>query len=158
MSIAERDIHQRSLVKIISRLEQWLNEGELRATPTLVYLDENTRVKPDLFWVNPESERCRLDEQGYWTGVPDLVIEILSPATEAIDRGEKYHIYEQARVLEYWLINPELQFIEVYLQMKQRFIRQGLFQIGDNFNSGCLGGRSIDVGALLGQAATQVTE
>lgn len=45
---------------------------------------------------------------------PDLVVEVLSPSTEAIDRGIKFEAYALHGVREYWLIDPEQEFIEQY--------------------------------------------
>jgi len=144
----ERDNHQRALIKVIGYLESITSAGDLRATPTLLYLDEQTRVKPDVFWVAPNS-RCQLAETGYWTGAPDVVVEILSPMTEALDRSEKFELYQRYRVYEYWMLNPTADFIEVYVLLNKRFVRHGLFQPGESFNCGAFNGHTIDVAELF---------
>jgi Uma2 family endonuclease len=40
-------------------------------------------------------------------GAPDVVIEIISPESEARDRGVKFSEYQQGGVQEYWLIAPD---------------------------------------------------
>lgn len=45
---------------------------------------------------------------------PDLVVEVLSESTAAIDRGIKYDDYAAHGVLEYWIIDPEAQSVEQY--------------------------------------------
>lgn len=45
---------------------------------------------------------------------PDWVCEILSPATEAIDRGKKMRIFRREGVGHVWLVNPTTQTLEVY--------------------------------------------
>ena len=45
---------------------------------------------------------------------PDWVCEILSPRTEAIDRGKKMRIYRRESVRHTWLINPVTRTLEVY--------------------------------------------
>jgi Uma2 family endonuclease len=158
MSIAERDAHQKLLIKIISKLEQWIDEGELRAAPSAVYIDPEHKVKPDIFWVSADNERCYLDDSDQWVGAPDLVIEILSPGTEAIDRGRKFHIYETNRVFEYWLVNPDAGFVETYVLLNKRFTRHGLYQPGETFSSGVLNGRTIDVSELFGHHAPDTSK
>src|SRR5699024_11563117 len=48
-------------------------------------------------------------------GVPDLVIEIISPSTAKIDRMDKRLAYQRAGVKEYWIVDPANQLIEAYL-------------------------------------------
>lgn len=47
-------------------------------------------------------------------GPGDLVVEIISPGSRAVDRGEKFYEYEQGGVLEYWLIDPQRRQAEFY--------------------------------------------
>ncbi len=43
-----------------------------------------------------------------------FVAEVVSPSTESFDRGHKFRIYQQARVLqEYWLIDPNAMHVDV---------------------------------------------
>jgi Uma2 family endonuclease len=46
---------------------------------------------------------------------PDLVVEVLSDSTEAIDRGVKFEDYALHGVAEYWLVDPEQESVEQYL-------------------------------------------
>lgn len=48
-------------------------------------------------------------------GVPNWIIEILSPGTAPKDRGVKYDVYEEAGVGEYWIVSPEYETVEVFL-------------------------------------------
>ena len=48
-------------------------------------------------------------------GVPDLVIEVLSPGTARYDRGHKYDMYEKYGVREYWIVSPGDRTIEQYI-------------------------------------------
>ena len=54
-----------------------------------------------------------MPQVAYETLAPDWCCEILSPGTEKVDRGEKAEIYAEHGVSHYWLVNPELQTIEV---------------------------------------------
>ena len=67
----------------------------------------NTVVQPDLCVVCDES---KLDKNGC-LGAPDLVVEILSPGNSRREMRDKYELYEQAGVLEYWIIEPEKRFV-----------------------------------------------
>jgi len=54
----------------------------------------------------PESAACTL--------APDWVCEVLSPATQSIDRVRKMNIYAREGVPYAWLIDPSAQTLEVY--------------------------------------------
>ena len=47
-------------------------------------------------------------------GVPDLVLEILSRSTAAMDRGLKKQTYARHGIPEYWIVDPEQEAIELY--------------------------------------------
>ncbi len=68
--------------------------------------------EPDLLFVT----RDRLDKlhDAYLDGPADLAVEIISPDSRARDRVDKYHEYEQAGVMEYWLIDPVRELADFY--------------------------------------------
>ena len=86
-----------------------------------------------------------------WQGAPDFVIEILSPSTAYRDRGVKFETYEKYGVSEYWLIDPELKFVEIYRQQDKTFKRQGIYKSGQTFTSSVLGDVSVPVNALFAE-------
>jgi Uma2 family endonuclease len=92
---------------------------------------------------------CKLGDDGYGHGAPDLVIEVLSRGTEGKDRGKKFDLYQRYGVREYWLVNIESKLVEVFRLENQKFNRLGAFEPGDKFVSVVLGDLEIDVGALL---------
>ena len=61
-----------------------------------------TVVQPDILVVCDES---KLDERGC-RGAPDVVLEVVSPASAARDQIYKVRIYEKAGVREYWIVHP----------------------------------------------------
>lgn len=54
------------------------------------------------------------DAPPYYDVAPDWVCEILSPSTEALDRGKKMRVYRREGVRHAWLINPLARTLEVY--------------------------------------------
>jgi Uma2 family endonuclease len=122
--------------------------GSLNFAPLDVHIDGVNTVQPDVFWVSAENTRCNLGEDGYWYGAPDLVIEVLSPATEKRDRGEKFKLYETAGVREYWLIGKD--YVEVYQRLEEKFARVGVFGAGESFATSLVADVTIDAGKLLG--------
>jgi Uma2 family endonuclease len=70
-------------------------------------------VVPDLFVVLTP-RRAILTPQCV-AGTPDLVVEILSPSTRAIDLTKKKVAYERARVPEYWVVDPDRHVVDQHL-------------------------------------------
>lgn len=62
-------------------------------------------------------------------GVPDLVVEVLSPSTAKNDRGYKKDLYEQYGVKEYWIVDPRNCSIEVYLLKDSKFVLEQVYAI-----------------------------
>ena len=79
-----------------------------------------TVVQPDIAVV---CDRSKLDRRGC-LGAPDLIIEILSPATAAKDVKDKFVLYEEAGVREYWIVHPEEAILEVF-----RLDERGKYQL-----------------------------
>ncbi len=69
-----------------------------------------TVVQPDLCVV---CDPAKIDERGCM-GAPDWIIEILSRHTSAKDLREKFEVYEEAGVAEYWVVHPQEQTVLVY--------------------------------------------
>jgi Uma2 family endonuclease len=81
--------------------------------------DERTAtvVQPDI-WVF--CDEARLDEKGA-RGAPDLVVEILSPATSSKDSIVKRALYERHGVPEYWIVDPETRALYPFVLQAGRY-------------------------------------
>jgi len=86
------------------------NLGKLVAAPTDTRLYEGVVRQPDIEFMSNE----HLDRITDKWGVPDLVIEILSEGTAKVDKEDKYLEYQRAGVLEYWIVDPFNQNVEIY--------------------------------------------
>ena len=90
-----------------------IDEPELHLGPHVVV--------PDLSgW---KRERLVGREEGaYFDEVPDWVCEILSPATEVYDRGDKRRIYETYGVNHLWLLDPRSRLLEVFVRQDKGWL------------------------------------
>jgi Uma2 family endonuclease len=77
--------------------------------------DIYTVVQPDICVV---CDLSKLDDAGC-LGSPDLIVEILSPSNSKTDLYDKYKIYEEAGVKEYWIANPMENYIQQFFLNKQ---------------------------------------
>lgn len=102
--------HQRVCLKLSFLFEEALS-GCKKCTvyPPLDWkVSEDTIVQPDVLIV------CKKIEKKYLDFPPVLVIEVLSPATAAKDRGEKMEIYQSKKVKYYLIVDARFKKIEIY--------------------------------------------
>ena len=74
----------------------------------------DTVVQPDICVI---CDLSKLDERGC-CGAPDIVIEVLSISTAKKDMTEKFALYEEFDVKEYWIVNPEEETILSFILQK----------------------------------------
>jgi Uma2 family endonuclease len=140
--------HDRAVENAAKLVEQLAPGGTVVIAPMDVYLFGQDSVQPDVFWVSADNPRCTLGDDGYWYGAPDLVVEVLSPSTAGRDRGAKFELYERAGVREYWLLDPEGEYLEAYTLADGAFRRLGVFGTDKTFESPLLG-QKIEIGVLF---------
>ena len=134
--------HQDITLNAAFVLKPLIPDGKLYISPIEVYLDEVNIPQPDLVWVSTNSI-CKVERKRL-VGAPDLVIEVLSPSTAKRDKTDKFKLYEKHGSREYWLVDPEYSNIEVWRRGTSGFERQGVYGIGDTFESVTLG-KPVDV-------------
>ncbi len=76
-----------------------------------------TVVQPDLCVI---CDPAKLDDRGC-IGAPDLIIEILSPGNSRTEMRDKFELYQEAGVLEYWIVSPTESTIQVWKLNEQGF-------------------------------------
>ncbi len=78
-----------------------------------------TVVQPDICVI---CDLDKIDEAGC-VGAPDLIVEILSDSTYKKDLNDKYQVYEESGVREYWIIMPKEQLLEVFHLVNGKYQR-----------------------------------
>ncbi|MEO0223242.1 MAG: Uma2 family endonuclease [candidate division WOR-3 bacterium] len=112
--------HQRIILRLLKILLNTENlPGEIFVSPVDVVLGEETVVQPDIVLVLGES-KATLKERIF--GSPDLIIEVVSPSSYKRDRYEKFRIYEEHKVKEYWMVLPGEKVIEVWCLKEGKYV------------------------------------
>lgn len=98
---------------------------------------------PDVLFV--AKKHLRRLKKNYLEGPGDLVIEVISAGSRAVDRGEKYFEYEQGGVPEYWIIDPLRQHAEFYRRGKDGIYHLQAVGRDDIYRSAALPGLWLKV-------------
>ncbi len=108
MSPSPRTLHQRAtglLYRILSEHVETHGLGEVFIAPFDVVLSKNDIVEPDVIFVSTARRPIITDDN--IRGVPDLLVEVVSPTRPAMDTRDKRHVYERCRVPFYWIVDPD---------------------------------------------------
>ncbi len=101
-----------------------------------------TVVQPDLCIICDDS---KTDDYGA-IDAPDLVVEILSPSTSKRDFRDKFEIYQESGVKEYWIVNPNEKNVLVYVLNKEgKYIGLQIFTEDDKIKSITFEGLEFDL-------------
>jgi len=145
------ETHQRVVMELAFRMRAFVDEnglGTIRFAPLPVRLWPGKIREPDVLFVTKD-HADRMGEQVY--GVPDLVVEVLSPGTWRLDRHEKFSEYARAGVEEYWMVDPEKQTIEVFMLRWGAYELLGRWGKGEVARSELLAGFEVAVDEVVGE-------
>lgn len=135
----------RDLEQILWEFVKRNDLGTVFYAPLDVVLSEEDVVQPDILFVS--KERSHIIKEKNIQGAPDLVIEILSPATSERDRILKRKLYAKYGVKEYWIVDPEEKSIEVSTLGKKGFKTIGIYKT--SLQSPLLKGLFIDLSEIF---------
>jgi Uma2 family endonuclease len=141
--------HQTALQNVFLKFQSLVDAHHLRIVrfaPLPVRVWPGKIQEPDIVFVAQE-HIDRIGEQVL--GVPDLVVEVISPPTLTTDRVEKFYEYARAGVREYWMADPEERAIEVYILREGAYALGGKYKPGETARSGLLPGFELGVGDIL---------
>ena len=143
--------HQEVQFEIGTRLGDFVRAralGKFFFAPCDVVLSDTDVVQPDLLFVS--RERAHLLSGGENVqGAPDLVIEILSPATAGRDRGYKRELYARHGVTEYWLVDPAAGTVRIHRLQDGALAAAHTFGRGQPLRSPLLDGFELDLDAVF---------
>ena len=148
MSPAPSPKHQSIIAALYGYLWDYLKNqpvGKVFFAPIDVKLpDLATPVQPDLLFI--ASERLSIIKENFIEGVPDLIVEVLSPSNPTHDRNTKFRAYALAGVREYWIVDPEVRTIEINVLRGQAYAPLGSFGVDEQTRSEVLADFSVRVG------------
>ena len=140
MSPSASTRHQEVSGILIGNLYRFIrkNKGKCKVFPAPfdVRLPKNGETADDQIYTVVQPDICvvcdmtKLDKRGC-IGAPDLVVEIQSLSTAKYDLNEKFHLYEDSGVREYWVVFPYEEGIEVFLLQPD-----GKYDQGTKYESG----------------------
>jgi len=146
--------HQKLMMRLSHPLDDHVTRNHLGSLwPEIeVHLSEEGRVYiPDLVFLSADHLDRYSDADGRIHGVPDLVVEILSPSTERRDRTTKFRTYQQVGVPWYWLIDPDELIAQEYKLTPEGYLLAQSIPPGEAFAPGLFPGLTIDLAALMGE-------
>jgi Uma2 family endonuclease len=147
--------HQYAVGELFALLRDFVRAhrlGTVCIAPLRVRLWPEKFREPDVVFLSREHEDRRGEE--FW-GVPDLVMEVLSPrtghssGTERTDRHLKFREYAMAGISEYWLVDVNARTIEVYVLQEEQYHLLGKWGMGEVARSQLLEGFEVPVAAVV---------
>lgn len=101
------------LLRLLDAYVDQHNLGFVGAEKMLITLTRND-YEPDICFFG-SAKAAQFTPKQMQFPAPDLIVEVLSPSTEAKDRGLKFEDYAAHGVHEYWLVDPATRTVEQYL-------------------------------------------
>lgn len=147
--------HQTILWKLVAAFDRYLEAnpiGRAFMAPLDVVLSDVDVVQPDLLYVARE-RLSQLVTETHVAGAPDLVVEIESPGSRKRDETTKRHLFDRYGVVEYWVIDPELQLVKVFRRRADHLskVEELAAEAGDILTTPLLPGLEV---ALIGLFTT----
>ncbi|MGY0693777.1 Uma2 family endonuclease [Virgibacillus sp. FSP13] len=153
MSPSPSTRHQQVSARLQAKLFNFLDGGKCQvfSAPYDIHLhrddlDDTKIFIPDL------SVICDVEglEENRFVGVPEMIVEILSPSNQSHDLVTKLEAYMKYGVKEYWVVNPMLHAIQVYaLTDKQVYQQVDILKSEGVMKSTVLKGFQVDLGEIF---------
>jgi Uma2 family endonuclease len=153
------DIHAKVSYRLTRQLGNFIESTgcgcEIRYAPYDVRLPENGEIANDKIYtvVQPDisiiCDLSKLDINGC-IGAPDMIVEILSPSNRKRDLLEKFYLYQKFGVREYWIADPKVKTVTVYIMQQDGEYNDGeVYQTGEKVPVHIFNGHMIDMNAIF---------
>ena len=151
--LASPKVRHQKIVMLLSTIFYNFFQGDecLPLTSPLditLYEDEAPNVvQPDLLVI---CDQENIEEDDTYSGVPELIVEVLSKSTQNKDIIKKLDLYRAAGVREYWIINPFSEEVNIYLFSEKEIEKTVTFKNEETANSFVFTGLSVVVDKVFG--------
>jgi len=119
--------------------------GRVFIAPYDVILSEADVVQPDVTFVS-DADAGVITEANI-RGVPTLVVEVVSD--RRLDHRIKRDLYARYRVPEYWVVDPDVDRVEVYLLTDGGYATPKILESGQTLTTEAIPGFILDIASLL---------
>jgi Uma2 family endonuclease len=143
------------VARLFRKLDRFVSEhglGEVLAAPYDILLPHGiaTPVQPDLIFFRAGNEP-RAGTPNF-QGVPDLMVEVLSPGTRHLDTRIKLVAYQDAGVPEVWFADPQTRTLVVRGLSQgggNSYVELSRGRPGESVTSGILKGLRVEVSEIF---------
>jgi Uma2 family endonuclease len=118
------------------------------SSPIDIVLSDYDVVQPDVVLFGPARAHL-IDLDQVIRHAPDLCVEILSPSTEATDRGRKLQMFARYGVPEYWIVDPVNEVIEVHRLEAANYVLVQRATGDDEVESSVVPGATLRAGSVF---------
>jgi len=157
--------HQFTVTTLVRFIGEHVFQKELGivlVAPFDIQLPDTVKpVQPDIVFIAADKQPKDGDQR--FEGVPDLIIEVISPESIRTDYVVKFSLYERAGVREYWIVEPRTRFVEIYTLStnSSEYVLEGQFSPSEQLYSFVLPDLALAVDSLfitVEKAPAQTTE
>ncbi len=148
--------HQRIIMRLAAALDQHVTAQNLGSVwPEIdVQLSRRRVYVPDLVFLSQSHLDRYSSDRGRIIGAPDLVVEIVSPASASRDRVAKFNAYREAGVPWYWLIDSQSLAVEEYRLMPEGYLAVARVAAGEIFRPQLFPELGVNLAELMGEAVS----
>lgn len=136
----------RDLFRIVDAHVQKYKLGKVFFAPLDVVLDPENTVQPDLVFV--ATANLGMIKRAAILGVPDLLVEIISPSSVRRDRYDKKQLYARFGVKEYWIADPANRALEILVLAEGHYELHCVAEEKGKLTSVALSGLEFDLAEI----------
>ena len=142
--------HQSIILNISYHLQSFLHKnglGKLFLSPMDVVMGEGEVYQPDILFILESNQKIIEDTK--INGIPDMIVEVLSPSNAYYDLVVKKKIYEQCGVKEYWIVDPLQNTLDLYVLHNNKFEHKIQIEKKGKIPSEIFPGLDLDLETIL---------